>query len=84
MQPGNLCTRESLRRERAAGPEANQQPSIVAGHSFYDGPPEALLAVRRCSQLTVKIVGLSAVPPGVVTWIFPVLAFAGTVAVICV
>jgi hypothetical protein len=33
--------------------------------------------------LTVKAVGLVALPPGVVTWIFPVTAPAGTVAVIC-
>jgi len=34
--------------------------------------------------VTVKLVGLAAVPPGVVTWIFPVLAPVGTVAVIVV
>ena len=33
---------------------------------------------------TVKLVALVAVPPGVVTVIGPVVAFAGTVAVICV
>jgi hypothetical protein len=36
------------------------------------------------SQFTVKAVGLVAVPPGVVTRIFPVTAPAGTVAVIVV
>jgi hypothetical protein len=32
--------------------------------------------------VTVKVVELAAVPPGVVTWILPVLAPVGTVAVI--
>jgi hypothetical protein len=34
--------------------------------------------------LTVKVPGLTALPPGVVTPILPVLAPVGTVAVICV
>ena len=34
--------------------------------------------------MTVKLVELDAVPPGVVTAIFPVVAPTGTVAVICV
>ena len=35
----------------------------------------------RMPHITVKVAALVAVPPGVVTWIFPVIAPGGTVAV---
>ena len=35
----------------------------------------------RVPHITVKVAALVAIPPGVVIWIFPVLAPVGTVAV---
>jgi hypothetical protein len=40
-------------------------------------------ATSLCRYSTVKVVALFAVPPGVVTEIFPVTAPVGTVVVIC-
>jgi hypothetical protein len=48
------------------------------------GPLVGLKFVMVGGGMTVKLVALVAVPPGVVTAIGPVVAPAGTVAVICV
>jgi len=59
-------------------------PLIVTDVPTPPLPGEKLLIVGPDADVTVKAVAVVAVPPGVTTVIGPVVAMAGTVAVICV
>ena len=57
---------------------------LSRGGLFITVPPRHRSYIANPSYVTVKVSELVAVPPGVVTVIFPVCAPLGTVAVICV